>query len=70
MKEFYIAEKKMTCFKKNYLYNAEETVSFKPSETKFCKLTFNCVNPFFIVMNSVWTSCEKTYNDNIKVTRL
>lgn len=59
----------MTCFK-NYLYNAEETVSFKPNETKFCKLTFNCVNPFFIVMNSVLTSCEKTYNDNIKVTRL
>ena len=59
----------MTCFK-NYLHNAEETVSFKPNETKFCKLTFNCVNPFFIVMNFVWTSCEKTYNDNIKVTRL
>ena len=42
----------------------------KPSEAKFCKLTFNWSIFFFIVMNFVLTSCEKTYNDNIKVTRL
>lgn len=66
MKKPYVAEGKlMTCFK-NALYNARETISLEPGETKFCSVKLNNVNPFSL-NDSVLISYE-TYNDDIRVT--